>query len=62
MTVANNSTDPFNDDDYTVEYQLLDDWADGQLCTGLFDGETPEFDSITIGRYSTDELPLDEIK
>ena len=38
--------------------ELLDDWNQGQYCAGLFDGTTPEFDTVSVGRYDTDELPL----
>ena len=38
------------------------DWAEGQLCTGLFDGEVPDLGTVTIGRYSSDELDLESIK
>ena len=41
---------------------LLEEWTEGSLCTGIFDGSTPTFDQVTLGRYDTDELPIDELK
>ena len=48
--------------DASDEVDLTKDWADGELCTGLFDGAVPELETVSVGRYDTDELPLESIK
>ena len=40
----------------------MDEWSDNKYCAGLFDGTTPEYDTVTMGRYDTDELPIQDIK
>ena len=52
----------FETSEASQETALTRDWAEGQLCTGLFDGEVPDLGTVTIGRYSSDELDLESIK
>lgn len=41
--------------------KLKDEWSEGSVCTGIFDGSTPTLDQVTLGRYDTSELPIQDI-
>ena len=45
-----------------VDKEMLDEWSEGEVCMGLFDGSVPEFDTISVGRYNTTELELEDVK
>ena len=48
--------------DSPVDQEMLEQWKTGEYCAGLFDGSVPEFDTVSVGRYDTDELPIEELK
>ena len=51
-TVTNQNVDD------PIDQGMLDEWSNGTYCAGLFDGTTPEFDTVSVGRYNTTELPI----
>ncbi len=51
-TVTNQNVDD------PIDENFLDEWSNGTYCAGLFDGTVPEFDTVSVGRYNTSELPI----